>query len=180
VPIAGGIVGANIDRETRRGFTLVELMIVVVVLGILAGIAIPSYTRYVKRTKTSEAIGNIQAIFQGQVVYYQRSVELGTGERFAYANTYTPNNNPGSSKYPARPTTWTSDPQWSAIGFSLAQPHYYAYASYTSGVGEGAYFYSRAIGDLDGDDNNSTFSITGTVTRGEIRRDRMIVTRELE
>ena len=83
-------------------------------------------------------------------------------------------------KYPARPTVWTADPQWAAIGFSLEQPHYYAYASYTAGSGEGAYFYSRAIGDLDGDDIESTFSVTGTVASGELRRDRMIVTRELE
>jgi prepilin-type N-terminal cleavage/methylation domain-containing protein len=170
----------RLARRTRWGFTLVELMIVVVILGILAGIAIPAFTRYTKRAKTGEAVGNIRAIYQGQMTYFQRSLEVGTGARFASAATYTPDNNPGSTKYPARPTIWTTDPQWTAIGFSLDQPHYYAYASYTSGSGEGAYFYSRAIGDLDNDDNESTFSITGTVVHGEIQRDRMIVTRELE
>jgi len=170
----------RLARRYGWGFTLVELMIVVMILGLLAAISIPSYTRYVKRTKTSEAVGNIRAIYQGQMTYFQRSIEVGTGQRFASAATYTPDSNPGSSKYPARPTLWSADPQWAAIGFSLEQPHYYAYASYTSGSGEGAYFYSRAIGDLDGDDIESTFSITGTVVAGEIRRDRMIVTRELE
>jgi prepilin-type N-terminal cleavage/methylation domain-containing protein len=170
----------RLARRARWGFTLVELMIVVVILGILAAIAIPSFNRYTKRSKTSEALGNIRAIYQGQMTYFQRSLEHGTGPRFASAANYTPNNNPGSSKYPARPTIWTSDPQWTAIGFSIDVPHYYAYASYTSGTGEGAYFYSRAIGDLDNDDNQSTFSITGTVVNGEIRRDQIIVTRELE
>ena len=170
----------HLIRRTRWGFTLVELMIVVVILGILAGIAIPAFTRYTQRSKTAEAVGNIRAIYQGQMTYFQRSIEVGTGQRFASAATYTPDNSPGPSKYPARPTIWTSDPQWTAIGFSLDQPHYYAYASFTSGSGEGAYFYSRAIGDLDGDSNESTFSVTGTVTNGEIQRDPMIVTRELE
>ena len=46
------------NRSLKRlmaGFTLVELMIVVVILGILAAVAIPAFTRYVKRSKTSEA-----------------------------------------------------------------------------------------------------------------------------
>ena len=167
-------------RRALRGITLVEVMIVVVVLSILAAIALPAYTRYTRRAKTSEAVGNIRVIYQGQMTYFQRSVENGTGQRFASAATYTPDNSPGSSKYPARPTLWTSDPQWTAIGFAIETAHYYAYASFTSGSGEGAYFYSRAIGDLDGDGVESTFSITGTVVGGEIQRDRMVVTHELE
>lgn len=167
-------------RWRRWGFTLVELMIAVVILGILAGISIPAYSRYVKRSKTTEAVTNIQSIYQGQMTYYQRNLERGTSQNFASAATYTPDSSPSSRKYPARPSVWANDPQWVAIGFSLDVPHYYAYASFTAGTGEGAYFYSRAIGDLDGDSNESTFSITGTVVSGEIRRDRMIVTRELE
>lgn len=167
-------------RSVRWGFTIVELMIAVVILGILAGISIPAYSRYIKRTKTTEAIGNIRVIYQGQMTYYQRNLDRGTSQNFASAATYTPDSSPGARKYPARPSIWANDPQWVAIGFSIDTPHYYAYASYTAGTGEGAYFYSRAIGDLDGDANESTFSITGTVVNGEIRRDRMIVTRELE
>lgn len=170
----------HLGRRAGRGFTLVELMIAVVILGILAAIAIPSYTRYTRRSKTSEAVGNIRTICHGQMTYFQRSVEMGTGPRFASAATYTPDNSPGQNQYPARPTLWTADPQWSAIGFAIETRHYYAYASYTSGTGEGAYFYARAIGNLDGDTVESTFSITGTVVGGEFRRDPMIVTNELE
>ena len=44
------------NARTLRGFTLVELMIVVAILGILASIAYPSYMEYVKRSNRAEAI----------------------------------------------------------------------------------------------------------------------------
>jgi prepilin-type N-terminal cleavage/methylation domain-containing protein len=42
-------------KKLMAGFTLVELMIVVVILGILAAVAIPAFSRYIKRSKTTEA-----------------------------------------------------------------------------------------------------------------------------
>jgi type IV pilus assembly protein PilE len=53
-----------------RGFSLIELMVVVVVIGLLSAIALPSYTRYVLRSHRSSAITGVLDVASRQARYY--------------------------------------------------------------------------------------------------------------
>jgi prepilin-type N-terminal cleavage/methylation domain-containing protein len=56
--------------NSQRGFTLIELMIVVAIVGVLAAIAIPAYNNYVKRAKMSEVLAALDAIATGAGEYH--------------------------------------------------------------------------------------------------------------
>lgn len=46
-------------QRTTKGFTLIEVMIVVAIVAILAGVAVPAYTNYITRSKISEAVATL-------------------------------------------------------------------------------------------------------------------------
>lgn len=85
------------SRRTARGFTLIELMIVVVIIAILAGIVIPSYMNHVKRSHAKAAAGDLVALGLVMENIYQRQL------RYPYSNT---TGLPGGASLP---TTTTDD-----------------------------------------------------------------------
>ncbi|HOY86378.1 MAG TPA: type IV pilin protein [Methylotenera sp.] len=62
---------ANLPRKAQQGFTLIELMIVVAIVGILASVAMPAYTDYVKRGKAAEATSTLANLRVQIEQYYQ-------------------------------------------------------------------------------------------------------------
>ena len=53
----------------KRAFTLLELLIVVVIISILAGIAVPNYMRTTEKAKMRDAEGKLNLIYQAQRIY---------------------------------------------------------------------------------------------------------------
>jgi len=60
----------NIKRNIQKGFTLIELMIVIAIIGILLAIAIPAYSDYTVRARTVECVNNLAPLKTGTSEYY--------------------------------------------------------------------------------------------------------------
>ena len=69
--------------KKQQGFTLIELMIVVAIVGILAAIAIPAYQDYIKRSKVSEVSAALGACKTSVTEFYQANNEWPTDEEQA-------------------------------------------------------------------------------------------------
>lgn len=68
----------SLRSSNQRGFTLIELMITVAVVGILAAVALPSYTRYVARGKITDAVAALADYRVKMEQYFQDNRNYGT------------------------------------------------------------------------------------------------------
>jgi len=84
----------NINRHTRKGFTLIEILIVVIILGILAAIVIPQFTNASKEAKQSALTSMVQSL-RSQIALFKLQ-----------HNDYLPGCNPVSNTTFAEATFW--------------------------------------------------------------------------
>ena len=150
----------------KKGFTLIELMIVVAIIGILAAVAIPAFLKFIKRSKTSEALANIRKLFDGSVSYYDADHTTRTGivvaPQFPIAEGPQPVLTAVSS-IKIDSSVWT-DETWEALNFAISDPHYFCYQYNSLGTSNHSIFTASAFGDLDDDSTYSTFVRAGSIS----------------
>lgn len=90
----------KIHKRARAGFTLIELMILVAIIGILAAIAIPAYQNYVVKAKIASAMSSVQGlkIAIAMCIHDQGGIKVGCTSDAAGIPVFIPTKEVASAK----------------------------------------------------------------------------------
>jgi prepilin-type N-terminal cleavage/methylation domain-containing protein len=163
-------------RSPGGGFTLLELMLVVFIIGVLSSLIGTAYMRNVKRARTSEAVGELQKMWTGSISYYESdhassggtmvnkqfpqhdvTAADGCGDFFDTA-VVEPDccDQPGQHCAGNNDVYWKS-PLWQALQFNLSDAHLYV-PHFAACPDPTKNMWMEVWGDLDCDGLHSTFT----------------------
>ena len=152
-----GAGGSSLSPHSRSsGFTTIELLIGVAIVGILASVAVPSFKSYVYRGRVAEAVTMLNKIKTRQEAYRSRFGQYAAVNGDDWG-AYTPAAIPGEN-----PVIWPSSPGWEELGVSSPGYVRFRYATVAgapevappagSNLDNSTFWYAaQAEGDLDGD-----------------------------
>ncbi len=144
----------SFKRKQAKGFTLIELMIVVAIIGILAAIAIPNFLKYQLRAKFGELPTNVNAIFKAQESLRQSERVVST------IATHKAGQYAAVGALPATCTAGTQKTTWAGTDMAKANSIDFVvegatYGCYEVAVNTGVALTVAAESDIDGDTNKA-------------------------